>query len=344
MTTAKTIGYIMLAGMASAFVVAAGGLVGNVGAQQRGSRPFIPRPSEMRPLSRALPSALPAPPSTARATGQSPPPTTKATGDSQKHADLDLLDPTVDERTGITTGRDVVYKEDDMVVTGAKARYTRFNKNTGMLEAEGNLVLDDPKYHITGDKASYDNRANAKIAIVTGTVVIVIKPKDKPSDTNPSDVAKQKSNGATIYCDRLDYFRNKKFVVLTGHLIFKQTITKDNGRTVERTMTAEHAEHDQKADKMHLFAPVEVKDTDDQEGHFDKDVFVGTKEGEETLQSSGRFKGKINVDSDDADDTKGTTPDPKKPEPGKEPQGAGKQDPPPSLPDKKEDPPVKKIP
>ncbi len=325
-------------------IAAIGVLAAN--AQQRGVRPYIPRAGEVRPISRPQPPAIPQPAASKTSGGEAQPavkqPVPKQDGDAQKQGIIDMEDTTWDQKTDVTTGRDLTYKEDDMVVTGAKARYKRFTKKTGLLDAEGNLVMDDSKYHITGEKGSYDSRPNAKLAIITGSVVIVIKPKDKSADPNASDVESEKGRGGTIYCDRVEYYRAKKYTILTGHLVFKQKIKKDNGQTVERTLTAEHAEHDKNVEKLHLFAPVDMKDTDDQEGHFDKDVFIGTKEGEETLQSSGRFKGTFNVESDDEDKGGGSAAD-KKSDTTKKPDGKdssdGKKDTPGAAPDNKQDTP-----
>ena len=192
---------------------------------------------------------------------------------------------------------------------------------------------------MTGEKARYDNSPTVKVAVITGSVVIVMKPKDKPAANPADDVDKEKSKGATAYCDRLDYHKLKDFSVLTGHVVFKQKITKDDGKMVERTVTAEHAEYDGAANQMHLFAPVELMDTEDQAFHFDKDVFVGTKEGEETVKSPGRFKGKINVPEDEDKPATGARSGDRNPPSGGTPAGAGKESPPPPT-GKKDSPPA----
>jgi hypothetical protein len=79
-----------------------------------------------------------------------------------------------------------------------------------------------------------------------------------------------------------DYYK-RKFVILRGHLVFRQKFTKDSGKVVERTLTAEHAEYDIKTDRMVLFAPVDGHDTDGQTFHSEFDMTVGTKKGAEKL-------------------------------------------------------------
>jgi hypothetical protein len=93
---------------------------------------------------------------------------------------------------------------------------------------------------------------------------------------------------------------------------------------------------------MHLFAPVDAKDTDNQEMHFKKDVFVGTKEGEETLKSDGPSSMTfiVNDENDDAEDNSSG----KTPAIGDKTPAPAKQEPPPVGTDNKQGTPVKKSP
>jgi hypothetical protein len=296
--------------------LAAGVLLG-AGAQQRSPRPFVPRPSDLRPIpsgqAAPIPPAGSATPSHAPAAGRPGDP-------PQKAGTLDADYWTMDEKTAVITARNFLYTVDDMRVTGAKGKY---NKEKYLLDADGNLTLDDNEHHVTGDRAHVDDSAKAKVAVFTGNVVIVLKPKEKPAtEAVSSDVSSEKSRGATITCDHVDDYYKKKFVILKGHLTFKQKITKQNGRTVERTLTAEHAEYDGKNNKLHLFAPVDGKDTEDQAAHFNTDVFVGTKEGEETLQSDGPGHITFKVDEEKDD---GAQPDAKPAADGKS-DGTSKPD------------------
>jgi len=341
MSGARTVRFLSLSALAATTALIGTGWSLHAIAGQGKPRPFVPRPSDLRPLSRgqeASPPAIPLP--GAKAPASLTPPAGKSDSPKPKLAGFDCEDPTVEEKTGVITGRDFTYKEEDMVVTGAKAHY---NKNTKVLDADGNLVLDDPKHHVTGDKAHVDNSRKGKLAIITGSVIIVLKPKDKPVDAPANDVADEKGKGGTITCDRVDDYYKKEFVILSGHLTFKQKIAKKDGHMVERTLTADHAEYDGKNDKMHLFAPVDVKDTENQEAHFQKDVYVGTKEGEETLKSDGpaKFIFLVDEDKDDSGDTAGDKPPATA---GGKSAGAGKQGSPPAETDKKQDTPVKKNP
>lgn len=230
--------------------------------------------------------------------------------DPQKQAHLDMDEPDLNEKTGIAKGKNVVYTEGEMKFTGMTAVY---NKDTKELDAQGSLVLDDPKHHLTGDKSHVDRKK--QLAMIKGNVVITLKPTppDPNVPANP-DTAKQRQYPIIITCDRADDSYKKEFIVLTGHLVFKQTIVKDNGKMVERTLTAEHAEYDGKANKLHLFQPVKAYDSEGQKSDFEKDVFVGTKEGEETLTSPGKSTLHFNLDDASGDeqptDKKDTPPPP----------------------------------
>lgn len=302
MAQKQTIGGLSLSVLAAFTTFALAGWDVKAEAGQTRPKPFVPNPASVRPIGHAQPPAVPSP--SAQAAGKNqppvePPPTTTAPGDTkQKQGKIEVqYDPFSDEKTGVTSGRMITYSVDDMTVTGDKGRY---NKNTHVLEADGHLVMDDAKHHVTGDKAHVDDSKKAKLAIITGSVVIVLKPKDDAQTTD--DVQKEKGKGAVITCDRVDDYYKKEFVILTGHLVCKQKITKSNGKTVERTLTADHAEYDGKANKLHLFAPVDMKDTDDQKGHFDEDAIVGTKEGEETVESKGHFTGVFLIEEEKDDE------------------------------------------
>jgi hypothetical protein len=288
--------------------------------------PSIPTPGAVHPVS-GQPAS---PPNAAQAVKSA---STTTAGEDQ--ADLEGNDYVGNARTGIMTAKQFTYTEQDRVVTGDSAKY--FSK-TKELDADGNLVMDDPKHHITATHCHVDQKK--KLSVITGSVVIQLKPgKTQPaSNANPTpaasgdnraatgkdgaagshsttstagpdgagdnpdnkeesdDVGKERSHGVTIYCDHADDYYKKDFIVLTGHLVFKQKIKKDDGSTLERTLTAEHAEYDGSKDQMVLFIPVEGHDSDGATLHFEKNAIVGTKEGEETLSSDGKVKVHFPID------------------------------------------------
>ncbi len=221
--------------------------------------------------------------------------TKKPDNDNSHHVTVDMDEPK--SLKHISTGTNFTYKEleENLVITGKKAEY---NDKTYVMDLNGNIVLDDDKHHVTGDKAHIDDSQSVKLAVFTGNVVIVVKPKPVAA-ADASDSAKQRAKGVTLTCDKVEDYYKRDFVILTGHFTAKQLIQEDDGTTVERTMTAEHAEYDGKKNSLHLFAPVDVTDTLKQEAHFDEDVFVGTKEGEESLESKGRSHGKFRKKQDE---------------------------------------------
>ena len=277
-----------------------------------GTKPPIPSPSDPRPRQ-------PAPPPPAAKTG--PPPAANTNTPAlpnilppkppEDYVYLDLHNLKSNEKTGISTGTDFKYTEKDTVITGDKARYDRRNE---ILDTESNLVLDDPKHHATGDKAHIER--NKHLAIITGNVIIVLKPETAPPDPNAApnpdkdrqNAQDEKKRGGTITCDRVEDFYQRKFSVLNGHLVFKQRFVNDKGETVERTMTADHAEYDGKKDLLHLFGPVDFQDSEGQEMHTKEDVIVGTKEGEETTEYKGPVIIKTKAIKDDNGDNNGKPP------------------------------------
>ena len=269
-------------------------------------------------------------PKTARPAAKTPGKAASGDGKKERWVDLEMLDWLHDEQTGIDTGRDFTYRSEDMVVTGTKARWEDKKK---FLQAEGSLVMEDTKNRITADKADVDDSKGKKLAILTGNVVIVVKPskpeaatpnpapapgakqglqpaavvpppaeaaeKPEPEKQEREEASQTRKRGIVITCDRAENFYKRKFSILRGNLVFKQKITKKDGTTVERTLRAEHAEFDAKADRLLLFAPVEGRDTEGREISFEKEVIVGTKEGAETLKSEGKVRIKVPVEEEE---------------------------------------------
>jgi lipopolysaccharide assembly outer membrane protein LptD (OstA) len=248
-------------------------------------------------------SARQTPPNPAKPKAQSP----QSAGQKPQKTDYEEFEDVVYEvKTGITTGRNFVYKRGEMTITGNKARYDEKNKR---LLAEGNLTMDDTQYHGTGDKADVDDGPK-KLAIITGNIKIVLKPKkeEKPNPDAKEDVGSSRRRGGTVTCERVESYYKKKFSTLSGNLVFKQTVKNKDGQDVERTLTADHADYDSKVETMTLYPPVNGSDT---EGVIIKAVgivVIGTKEGEETLTSKDKVTIIRPIKEDEDDD--GTKPPP----------------------------------
>ncbi|MCS6777371.1 MAG: hypothetical protein RMJ43_11890 [Chloroherpetonaceae bacterium] len=233
------------------------------------------------------------------ASGRQAPAGSRKETETRRMAELVMDNPVYDEKTRTVSGTSFVYTEGDLKVTGSRARY---NNASQILIAEGNLVMEDPKYRITGDRAEVNHAKDQKIAVITGNVQIVIKPKEQPADAGNAgnaDLGEARRAGGVIRCDRVETRYKREFSRLSGNLVFQQTILR-NGRKIERTLTAQRAEYDGKAEKLTLFPPVKGHDTDGQRMEFDDVVYVGTKEGAETLESRrGKFLFLIEEEEDE---------------------------------------------
>lgn len=265
--------------------------------------------------------------------GQKPPsakPNVPSKQDSTKPkeriADFDLEDQKFNNKTGIATGRNFTYREEQTVVTGQKVRH---DTNIKHLFAEGDLVLDDPEHHVVGDEATVDYSTKGKtqgLIVITGVVIITLKPKQDPMPqpngaittapvTPPNgakkekaeDVSSARGRGVVITCDRVESLYRKKYVKIFGKEVrFTQKLTKKDGKEVERVVIAEHAEYDGKKDRLILFAPVKATDSDGQVINFSDTVIVGTKEGDEWLESKGKSKGIIKIQEEEEENPEAT--------------------------------------
>lgn len=236
--------------------------------------------------------------------------------EKEKRGKLHLNETRYDGKTKTYSGVNFIYTQDDITATGNSAKY---REDVETLEAEGKIVIDTEKAHITGNKAVVDDSAKKKIAIITENVIVQVKPKKRAEEPQKPDgkdgkkgsATEERERGVTIYCDKVENEYKKKYVKMFGNLTFKQKVKKKDGVEVERVLFAEHAEYDGKTDVVKLFSPVRGEDTDGQKVKFEKDVLVGTKEGEETLESSGRMELDI-IRHDDEDDDKTPAKEPKK--------------------------------
>jgi len=234
---------------------------------------------------------------------------------------------TLDAKNAVVTDLEegTVFKADLIHVNNKKGVQTA--------NATGNMSVTDKQADVTGEKAVVYFARSKRLAVVTGNVVILVKPKKDDAQpaaptvpsTGPAPVSFQngkpvvepktsqedesasdaRKHPSTITCDKLEYeyAKSKKHAVLTGHFKVVQKLTDKT-----RTLTADHADWYGLEDKVILHPPVHMEDTKGQSGISEKDVTVFTKEGSEgMLMGRGTFT--IKVDDTDEEDT--TTP-PKK--------------------------------
>ena len=195
---------------------------------------------------------------------------------------LDSADILLVTKTNMATGHNFTYTQGSRTITGDNGRY---NNKSGVLDADGHLVMDDPEHHGTCQKAHVEE--TKALAVLTGDVVLTLKPQKATPADNPNDISAGKNQGAVVTCDQVDSYYKKKFTVLRGHLVFKQHIPREGQEPLDRTGTAEHAEYDDKNEVLTLFPPVMGHDSDESEFYSnDKKVVIVTKSGEETLSGA----------------------------------------------------------
>src|SRR5579871_6155520 len=90
-----------------------------------------------------------------------------------------------DSKTNSTVGHNFIYTRGDSVTKGDNGRYKEVDTKTheGILDADGNLVFDDPQHHATCNKAHIDRIA--KLAVFTENVVLVLKPEKEGNAAAP---------------------------------------------------------------------------------------------------------------------------------------------------------------
>jgi len=220
-----------------------------------------------------------------------------------------------DINTKIETADNFTYRSKDTVITGAKVRH---NTKLKILDAEGKLALDDPKHHMTGDKAHVEE--DKKLAVFDGNVMLVMKPEETAADSGANkepdkgkedqDVGVEKKFGGVVNCDHVEYYYStkRKFSILKGHLVFTQHKKNSDGTFLDRTITAEHAEYDGVKEQLRLFKPVAGHDSDGQDFDTDGDVIVFTKEGEEKVQFLGPANFRAKHQEENTDEETPTAP------------------------------------
>ncbi len=262
--------------------------------------------------------------------GQTPPgaktPSANATATAQGGNDLSEFegeDFKSVNKSQTTTAHHFTYTRGSRVITGDNGRY---DKKNGVLDADGHMVMDDPEHHGICQKAHVEE--TKALAVLTGDVVLTLKPQTPAAGDNPNDISAGKNQGAVVTCDQVDSYYKKKFTVLRGHLVFKQHILRAGQEPLDRTGTAEHAEYDDKNEVLTLFPPVLGHDSDETQFYSnDKKVIITTKSGEESITGAhGKVISHVKETPEDdnpanAGQDKKTGVD-KKPTPGAIPGGA----------------------
>lgn len=253
---------------------------------------------------------------------------TKASaGSGEREMQFDAADWQEDNRTEIGSGHGLKLVDPDRGTTFTGEVF-HYDKRKEQMDIEGHPTVDDVDHHATSERMDIDY-GKPKLATMTGSVVLVLKPKkdeatsqtphpadrasqavthgpsaDPPPDQDSADSAR--SHGMTVTCDKVQDYYKKRSAILTGHLAFKQEFVDAGGIKEERAGTAEHAEYDGQKDQLVLFPPVDFHDNQGHTMHAVDKVVIGTKEGAETY-SAGHVKGTLPV-HDDEDDGSGAPP------------------------------------
>jgi hypothetical protein len=243
---------------------------------------------------------------------------------------------TLDAKNAVVTDMEegTVFKADLIHVNNKKGVQTA--------NATGNMSVTDKQADVTGEKAVVYFARSKRLAVVTGNVVILVKPKKDDAQpaapaapsTGPAPVSFQngkptvepktgqedesasdaRKHPSTITCDKLEYeyAKSKKHAILTGHF---KVVQKLSDRT--RTLTADHADWYGLEDRLVLHPPVLSEDTKGQSGSSkEDDVIVFTKEGSEgVIMKKGTAIIKVDEDQDDT----ATPPKPDNPADKKQP-------------------------
>ena len=279
---------------------------------------------------------------------------TVSTQKKPRNLDVEYVSFTSNESTHVSvfktaTVRDqedgTVFKADDIVIKNRpldekpKPGDSAENQTA---TATGNMSVNDKQADITGEKCVTHFAKSKRLAVVTGSVVILVKPKkennpqvapaapapvtlnngkatlqDPPSGAADEGATSARKYPATITCDKLEYqyAKDKKHALLTGNF---KVVQKLSDKT--RTLTAEHAEWLGLEEKLILYPPVHAEDTKGMIADSKEIVTVLTKEGVEGISMK---KGTAVVVVQDDDDELPAKPNPaaptKKPEPIKKP-------------------------
>ena len=276
-----------------------------------------------------------------------------------RNLDVEYVTFTSDESTHVSvfktaTVRDqedgTTFRADDIVIKNRPLDEKPKPGDSGenqIATATGNMSVTDKQADITGEKCVTHFAKSKRLAVVTGNVVIQVKPKkDKDAPAAPAPVSlnngkatlqepspspgdegasSARKNPATITCDKLEYqyAKDKKHALLTGNFKVVQKLADKT-----RTLTAEHAEWLGLEEKLILYPPVHAEDTKGMIADSMDIVTVLTKEGVEGISMK---KGTAVVVVPDDDDDPPTKPTPantppanptspvKKPDPIKKP-------------------------
>ena len=181
---------------------------------------------------------------------------------------------------GVGSGKDFTIIDGETTVKGDDAKW---NQNTNVAEATGNLKMSDPQADATSTKAIIHYASAKRIVEMIGDVKITVRPKKKAEKATAARSGEEspRSQPAEITCDRVDYHyaRDKKYAKLVGNFKIVQKLT-----DLTRNVTADHAEWFGNEDRILLHPPVYYETSKGQKMNTKEPVTLITTEGAETIQ------------------------------------------------------------
>jgi hypothetical protein len=235
----------------------------------------------------------------------------------------------LNQSTGVGVVEDGTATSDE----GASVTCDHFtwNDKTNLAHGEGHLSVSDTEVDATADKADIDYQKSRKVMVLTGSVVVTLKPREKARDAQVADgkspgpptkaedddesLGASKRYAVTVTCPRLEYHYSKKrkYAVLTGPIVATQKVSDHT-----RILRAPRAEWFGLEERALLAGPVEVEDTKGRKGSTPEAVTLFTTEGAERLVLR---KGTWEMPVEEDDDQPATQKPPAKPADG-QPGGA----------------------
>ncbi len=148
--------------------------------------------------------------------------------------------------------------------------------------ATGALRLEDPRIDLEGAKLEIWYGEKQKRALLQNGVRMRIKPREAqppPEGEAESEVDQAKRYPVDATCDEIEYFYRRKVAYLRGNIKAIQQLPE--GRT--RTLLADEAEYDQKAERLILKGKVILEEPDRMRIETALAI-VSLKEGEEAVE------------------------------------------------------------
>ena len=204
-----------------------------------------------------------------------------------------------EDRVLALTGH-VKFTHGDTIIYADKIDY---RESTRIATTTGKLKIYDDQNTITGEKCTVNFKE--KKGTLTGSVVLVAKPKPKPvtaaADTSkPKTLKDEWKDEATITCDKIEYYYKEKRAVVPGPIKMVQKT---------RTVTADSGTYLGKDEIVQLTGNVKGNDDKDKHSFTAPAVKISLKKDNEWMEAE-KATGSFYVkEEDETKPAEPTTPD-----------------------------------